>query len=304
MPSASVPEDNRTNWLQDAENTSVTISEIVADDQIQARVGLNQQVVAEYAEAMVAGATFPPVVVFRDAEGKHWLADGFHRYFAAQQTGKAGLPTEIHEGTRRDALLYACGANATHGLRRTREDTHKAVTILLRDHEWAQWSDREIARYCGVDHKTVAIYRRRLSGEIPQMRTVQRGETTYTMDTTRIGKSTALAAEYIDQSDSDAPVGVPEEIEQMGAALGAVRVMADHFHAQKAQDQADERERQRRLREDAPVQTPHVTPQPVEGQLLAGYSQRQTLLYILKDAWTKATPETRRIFRHWIDTAQ
>jgi hypothetical protein len=39
---------------------------------------------------------------------------------------------------------------------------------LLRDPEWARWSDRKIAEAANVDHKTVAKVRRELlSGEIP-----------------------------------------------------------------------------------------------------------------------------------------
>jgi hypothetical protein len=42
---------------------------------------------------------------------------------------------------------------------------------LLSDPEWSQSSDREIARRCVVDHRSVGRLRRQLlSGEIPQMR--------------------------------------------------------------------------------------------------------------------------------------
>jgi hypothetical protein len=38
---------------------------------------------------------------------------------------------------------------------------------LLKDPEWAQWSDRKVAETAKVDHKTVGKVRRELSGEIP-----------------------------------------------------------------------------------------------------------------------------------------
>jgi len=38
------------------------------------------------------------------------------------------------------------------------------VEVLLRDDEWAKWSDREIARACGVGHPLVADIRRSLTG--------------------------------------------------------------------------------------------------------------------------------------------
>lgn len=60
---------------------------------------------------------------------------------------------------------------------------------LLQDGEWGKWSDREIARRCSVDHKTVSGLRQELSGEIPQInRKVTRNGRTYTMNTANIGK--------------------------------------------------------------------------------------------------------------------
>jgi len=46
-----------------------------------------------------------------------------------------------------------------NGLRRTNEDKRKAVLTLLNDAEWAKWSDREIARRCGVNHELVSRLR-------------------------------------------------------------------------------------------------------------------------------------------------
>jgi hypothetical protein len=67
----------------------------------------------------------------------------------------------VRPGGRRDAILYAAGANAAHGLKRPNRDKRNAVMVLLKDPEWGQWSDREIARQCNVDGKTVAALRPR-----------------------------------------------------------------------------------------------------------------------------------------------
>jgi hypothetical protein len=90
----------------------------------------------------------------------------------------------VHEGVRRDAILFSAGVNAQHGLRRTNTDKRHVIRKLLQDPEWFQWSDREIGRCCGVDNKTVARYRAELSAEIPPMRTrmVTRQGTTYSME--------------------------------------------------------------------------------------------------------------------------
>jgi hypothetical protein len=42
-------------------------------------------------------------------------------------------------------VLYTVGANATHGLRRSNADKRRAVSMLLDDPEWAQWSNLAIA---------------------------------------------------------------------------------------------------------------------------------------------------------------
>src|SRR5262245_31269067 len=86
------------------------------DDLIQPRASLDDDAIADYAEAMTAGAEFPPLAVFFDGE-THWLADGFHRVKAATRIGLTTLAATVHRGTKRDAALYAVGANQTHGIR-------------------------------------------------------------------------------------------------------------------------------------------------------------------------------------------
>ncbi len=63
------------------------------------------------------------------------------------------------QGTQRDAVLFSVGANGAHGQRRTNEDKRRAVLCLLNDGEWSHWSNSEIARRCGVNHKTVESLR-------------------------------------------------------------------------------------------------------------------------------------------------
>jgi hypothetical protein len=132
---------------------------IQIDGGTQSRANVNDHVVEEYAEAIKAGATFPPIVVFYDGK-KHWLADGFHRFHAYQKAGRENVSADIRQGTRRDAILHSVGANETHGLRRTRDDKRRAVLTLLNDAEWSKWSDREIARQCAVSPDTVGRARK------------------------------------------------------------------------------------------------------------------------------------------------
>jgi hypothetical protein len=147
-------------------------------------------VVAEYAAAMADGAESPPAVVFHDG-ASYWLADGFHRTHAARRATIKTIQAEIHNGTKRDAILYSVGANSAHGLRRDNRDKRKAVMTLLQDEEWSQWSNREIARHCAVDHTTVGRLRKSLvenTSEKPGRTYNTKHGTKSTMNTENIGK--------------------------------------------------------------------------------------------------------------------
>ena len=173
------------------------IALIRIDGGTQSRAKLNQAVISSYAKAMAAGAIFPPVVAFFDGQD-YWLADGFHRLAATQKLGKQTLAAEIRQGSQRDAILFAAGVNTTHGLRRTNADKRQAVTLLLTDLEWQQWSDREIARRCGVSDRLVNKLRKQRSANNSQMQTeptnrnvlrkVKRNNTIYTINTANIGQ--------------------------------------------------------------------------------------------------------------------
>lgn len=143
------------------------LASILRETDMQMRTaGLDPAVVADYAEAMEEGTTFPPVVIFSDGTS-FWLADGFHRTEAAIKIERETIEADVRQGTRRDAILFAAGANAKHGMRRTQADKRRAVTTLLSDPQFANESDRAVGKACAVDHKTVATIRRELRGEIP-----------------------------------------------------------------------------------------------------------------------------------------
>jgi len=148
---------------QDHSSDLLPLRSIRADQAIQQRAGiLNNGIVAEYTEAMKSGATFPPVVVFHDADF-YWLADGYHRLEAADEAGRKSIEAEIRAGTKRDAILFAVGANRDHGLRRTRDDVRRAISTLVTDAEWGSLSDRAIAEKVGCSPTTVGTVRAQLS---------------------------------------------------------------------------------------------------------------------------------------------
>ncbi len=144
----------------------IELSKIRIDGGTQTREKLNQATVKEYIEAINAGATFPPVTLFFDGSA-YWLADGFHRYFAAKKAGKKQIHEDITPGTQRDAVLHSLGANTAHGLPRSNKDKKRAVETLLNDPEWSKWSSRAIAEKCVVSHSYVSTLRDKMkSGNV------------------------------------------------------------------------------------------------------------------------------------------
>lgn len=135
------------------------------DGETQARVSLNQAQVTEYSEHMKDGDQFPPITVFHDGSD-YWLADGFHRYFATKANGLVSIEAEVKEGTKRDALLFAFGANGRRGLSLSADDKRSIVKRMLEDEEWRQWTNAEIARHVGVSKMTVGRIKTQLEAEV------------------------------------------------------------------------------------------------------------------------------------------
>lgn len=143
----------------------IALADITADQRAQPRCAIDVEKVGEYTEDMDRGDKFPPLVVFFDGK-RHWLADGFHRFYAATASGRKTLACDVHEGGLRDAILFSCGANAAHGLRRTNQDKRRAVAKLLEDKEWSRWSDHEIARHCSVTHPFIGKLRKEMAASL------------------------------------------------------------------------------------------------------------------------------------------
>lgn len=220
--------------LRELVNTSETqridAAKLRTDGGTQMRAQLDDSTVFEYTQAMIAAngwGTFPNVVAYYDGS-TYWLGDGFHRvqaYRDAFPGSSEGVPVEVRSGTRRDAILHAAGANASHGLRRTNADKQRAVETLLRDNEWSQWSNAEIARRCAVDEKTVRNMRSKLeaTSELPKS-DVRKGADGRTINTASIGKA----------KPASAPAPRPVSPEQRQYDMAAVSVTVPQPLAPKA----------------------------------------------------------------------
>jgi hypothetical protein len=124
----------------------------------QMRAAIDVDTVNDYATKL---NELPPITVFYDGS-RYYCADGFHRLDAHRASGRTDIACDVKAGTLRDAILYAAGANATHGKRRTNADKRRAIETLLRDEEWRAKSDRWIAQVVKVSDPTVGKVREEL----------------------------------------------------------------------------------------------------------------------------------------------
>jgi len=147
------------------------LSEIVTDAGTQVRAGLNEATVADYAEALADGAEFPPVIVFHDGD-RYIAADGFHRIHAAVRNGATQIECDVRKGNKSDALKFALGCNAHHGLRRTNADKRHAVGMALKGFPKA--SLLVISKMCLVSEELVKGVSKQLTenGELKPQKTV------------------------------------------------------------------------------------------------------------------------------------
>lgn len=245
---------------------------IRTDGGTQPRARLNSEIGGEYVAAMERGDTLPPVVVFYDGKD-YWLADGFHRLLAATLLGKF-IEAEIIQGTRRDAVLYSVGANADHGLRRTDEDKRRAVEKLLKDEEWGQWSDNEIARRCKVAVSFVGKVRKELKQNNDTIfeNSINQNGRTFTHPKT--GQPTTMNTANIGKRAPD-PAPAREDIPAPRPYAPQHTTAATFEHS---------------------IPAPTVT----FTQPLPPPPPRRDVLERLRGLWWTATPEERQEFLEWV----
>jgi ParB-like chromosome segregation protein Spo0J len=154
---------------------NLKLSDISIDGDLQIRDAISDEAVADYYDVLRNGGKLPPVVVFYDS-AKYHLADGWHRFHAHKKAGFATIDAEVRDGTKRDAQLYALGANDNHGLRRTKADKRKAVLVMLNDVEWSEWSDKNIADQCKVSQPFVSKVRKEIGAQRDEVKAVRNGQ--------------------------------------------------------------------------------------------------------------------------------
>lgn len=178
----------------------LALDEIRRDGGTQPRAAIDLKHVKLLVEQIEDGKDLEPVIVFYDGES-YWLADGFHRWHAHRNSCIDAIACSIHQGSRREAVLYSVGANADHkpALPRSRDDKRRAVLTLLKDSEWGGWSNYKIALACRVNEKTVRNVRASLTTDFRSEKSTRTYQTKHgtvaVMNTASIGKTSQLTNE-------------------------------------------------------------------------------------------------------------
>jgi hypothetical protein len=115
---------------REPESSMVLIASVRQDGQTQLRILIDPAIVSEYADLMRAGVVFPPIRVWGD--GNHlWLSDGFQRIAAGKEAGFTEISAQVFHGNLDDAKWDSYAVNATHGIRRTPEETKRIVRLAI-----------------------------------------------------------------------------------------------------------------------------------------------------------------------------
>lgn len=174
----------------------VDFEDIVVDISLQIRVELNEDRISDFVDIF---EILPPMKLVR-VEKQLLLADGFHRYYAAERRRAGRIKAAVIDGTYKEALLVAIRENCKSSLSLTRADKRKAVTQALmffpeRANSW-------IAEEIGTSMQTVGSVREDLEkdGKIETYEEFQRrdGRTTPRKYSTQPEVSEEEAAEVTD----------------------------------------------------------------------------------------------------------
>ena len=127
--------------------------------QIQFRGGLDHEAIKGYAEHMLDGAKFEPIVVIKVGP-KYEVIDGHHRLAAAKFLKRHEIDAVELAGSHNEIVWFALGANSRHGLRLDRKSVRRAIGIALK--AFPHYANNVIARQIGCSDATVESVRTEL----------------------------------------------------------------------------------------------------------------------------------------------
>jgi hypothetical protein len=137
----------------------ININTINIANSYQSREEIDQEMIETFAENMLHGDKFPPVLIYV-VDGEKLLADGFHRYFAHKKNNKTSIEVDERASDMDTYILKCTSANNKHGKRPTHKDKVRSLERILKiDEVSSLWSDQDISRHIDVSRSFVYKYR-------------------------------------------------------------------------------------------------------------------------------------------------
>jgi len=137
----------------------ININTINIASSYQAREEIDQDMVETFAENMLHGDKFPPILIYV-VNGEKLIADGFHRYFAHKKNNKTSIEVDERTADMDTYILKCTSANNKHGKRPTHKDKIRSLERILKiDEVSTLWLDKDIARH--LDVSTSFVYKHR-----------------------------------------------------------------------------------------------------------------------------------------------
>lgn len=126
------------------------IKNIIVDPELQLRFNLSEDRVKDFVDIY---HLLPEWLIVRTPDGKHYLADGWHRRAAALQKKETKAKCEVVDGDYKYAFELAIEANSGGPLPLTREEKRKAVEKVIIF--FPERADSWIAEMLGVSMQLV-----------------------------------------------------------------------------------------------------------------------------------------------------
>ena len=224
------------------------LSEIKIEPELMMRVGINQEIVDDYAQALLDGDKFPPIILFHDGDDYH-LADGWKRYYAHKKSGLEIIDADVRMGTYDDAFDYAFAhANHSNGERYSSEDKRHALALALQQERYLNQSDRELSKKLRVSHTFVSKVRK-IMGKQPEIIEVIRNNKKYEIKNPKKINNESATSEYeFTEEDKIKEIAsemqdVVTENEKLQARLAVAAMEATPEERNLAQAKFDEMEK-------------------------------------------------------------
>ena len=131
----------------------IPIVSITWDQGIYPREETHPEVVDRYAEALEAGAQFPPILVVKKGQ-EHLILDGNHRLQAHRKVGRTTILAQILDiplEDRKTLIFLAAKANMVHGLPLRNEERRMVIQRLYR----LGMTIPEMVREFGIPERTL-----------------------------------------------------------------------------------------------------------------------------------------------------